>query len=134
MARAAATRVATLLASIVRLVASLIAVVILLHAAFWFFGANPANALVSAAADVRQTFGWFTVDLFPRRRPEGERDGRRRAGRAALDRRRQPGVPAARLAGAEVPRPGLVLQPHISGFSGGVVAAAGSGLVSAAPV
>jgi hypothetical protein len=64
MARAAATRVATLLASIVRLVASLITVVILLHAAFWFFGANPANALVSAAADVRQTFGWFTVDLF----------------------------------------------------------------------
>ncbi len=64
MARAAATRVATLLASIVRLVASLIAVVILLHAAFWYFGANPANVLVSAAADVRQTFGWFTVDLF----------------------------------------------------------------------
>jgi hypothetical protein len=28
---------------------------------------------------------------------------------------------------------GLVLQPHISGFSAGVVAAAGSGLVSAAP-
>jgi hypothetical protein len=64
MARAAANRVIPLLASAVRLVASLIAVVIVLHAVFFFFEANPANALVALAADVRQTFGWFTVDLF----------------------------------------------------------------------
>ena len=64
MARAAATRVFTVLASVVRLVASLVAAVILLHAVFWFFEANPANVLVSFAADVRQTFGWFTFDLF----------------------------------------------------------------------
>ena len=64
MARAAATGVLTLLASVVRLVASLVAAVILLHAVFWFFEANPANVLVALAADVRQTLGWFTLDLF----------------------------------------------------------------------
>jgi hypothetical protein len=66
MARAAvaANRVVTLLASAVRLVASLIAVVIVLHAVFFFFAANPANALVAFAAEVRATLGWFTVDLF----------------------------------------------------------------------
>ena len=66
MARAAlaANRVVTLLASAVRLVAALIAVVLVLHAVFVFFEANPANVLVSLAADARQTFGWFTVDLF----------------------------------------------------------------------
>ncbi len=66
MARAAlaANRVVTLLASAVRLVASLVAVVIALHAVFFFFEANPGNVLVALAADVRQTLGWFTVDLF----------------------------------------------------------------------
>ncbi|SFK87081.1 hypothetical protein [Geodermatophilus ruber] len=72
MARAAATRAFALLASVVRLVASLIAAVIVLHAVFWFFEANPDNALVSFAAEVRETFGWFTVDLF---RPEDAKLG-----------------------------------------------------------
>ena len=48
------------------------AVVIVLHAVFTFFAANPANALVSAAADVRQGLGWFTVDLL---RPSDPRIG-----------------------------------------------------------
>lgn len=63
MARAAA-RVIPLLASVVRLIAALIAALIVLHAVFWFFEANPANPLVEFAADVRETFGWFTIDLF----------------------------------------------------------------------
>ena len=64
MATDVGTRAFTLVASAVRLVASLVAVVIVLHAVFTFFEANPANTLVSAAADVRQGLGWFTVDLF----------------------------------------------------------------------
>jgi len=72
MATDVGTRAFTLVASAVRLVASLVAVVIVLHAVFTFFEANPANALVSAAADVRQRLGWFTVDLF---RPSDPRVG-----------------------------------------------------------
>ena len=66
------TRAFTLLASAVRLVASLVAVVIVVHAVFTFFGANPANPLASAAAAVRRDLGWFTVDLF---RPADPRIG-----------------------------------------------------------
>jgi hypothetical protein len=72
MATDVGTRAFTLIASAVRLIASLVAVVILLHAVFTFFQANPANALVSAASDVRQGLGWFTVDLF---RPSDPRIG-----------------------------------------------------------
>ncbi|MGY1779170.1 hypothetical protein [Geodermatophilus sp. SYSU D01036] len=66
------TRAFTLVASAVRLVASLVAAVIVVHAVFTFFEANPANTLVSAAADVRENLGWFTVDLF---RPSDPRIG-----------------------------------------------------------
>ena len=72
MAADVGTRAFTLLASAVRLVASLVAVVIVAHAVFTFFEANPANGLVSAAAAVRRDLGWFTVDLF---RPADPRTG-----------------------------------------------------------
>ncbi|MGY1812899.1 hypothetical protein [Blastococcus sp. SYSU D00820] len=59
-----AARAFSLVATVVRVVASLIGAVILLHAVFWFFRANPANPLVDFAATWRNDFGWFTVDLF----------------------------------------------------------------------
>ncbi|SFU06245.1 hypothetical protein SAMN05660657_05272 [Geodermatophilus amargosae] len=64
MATDVGTRASTLVASAVRLIASLVAVVIVLHAVSTSFEANPADPLVSAAATVRQDPGWFTVDLF----------------------------------------------------------------------
>ena len=63
-ARTAAIRVVSLLATVVRVVAAVIAAVILLHAVFVFFEANPANPLVELATGVRDTFGWFTKNLF----------------------------------------------------------------------
>ena len=63
-ARTAAIRVVSLLATLVRVVAAVIAAVILLHAVFVFFEANPANPLVELATGVRDTFGWFTKNLF----------------------------------------------------------------------
>ena len=63
-ARTAAIRVVSLLATAVRGVAAAIAAVILLHAVFVFFEATPANPLVQLATSVRDTFGWFTVNLF----------------------------------------------------------------------
>jgi hypothetical protein len=41
-----------------------IAAVIVIHAVFVLFEANPANGLVSFTASWRDTFGWFTKDLF----------------------------------------------------------------------
>ncbi len=65
MARTGATtRVFTLLATVVRVVASVIAALIVAHAVFVFFEANPTNPLVEFTADVRDSFGWFTKDLF----------------------------------------------------------------------
>ncbi|MGX5654075.1 hypothetical protein ACWKWC_04815 [Geodermatophilus nigrescens] len=72
MAADVGTRAFTLVASAVRVVASLVAVVIVVHAVFTFFEANPANSLVSAAASVRRDLGWFTVDLF---RPSDPKTG-----------------------------------------------------------
>ena len=43
---------------------SVIAAVIVLHAVFVLFEANPANPLVTFTAGWRDTFGWFTKDLF----------------------------------------------------------------------
>ena|SRR5688500_13781482 len=59
-----AARVLTLLATIVRVVCSVIAALIVIHAVFVLFEANPANLLVEFTAGVRDTFGWFTKDLF----------------------------------------------------------------------
>jgi len=64
MASNGAARVFSLLATIVRSVCSVIAAVIVIYAVFVLFEANPSNALVQFAADWRNTFGWFTKDLF----------------------------------------------------------------------
>jgi hypothetical protein len=59
-----AARVLTLLATIVRVVCSVIAALFVILAVFVLFEANPANVLVEFTAGVRDTFGWFTRDLF----------------------------------------------------------------------
>jgi hypothetical protein len=57
-------RLVTLLATIVRVVCSVIAALIVIHAVFVLFEANPENLLVRFTAGWRDTFGWFTKDLF----------------------------------------------------------------------
>ena len=64
MASTGASRVLTLLATIVRVACSVIAALIVVHAVFVLFEANPANALVEFTAGWRDTFGAFTKDLF----------------------------------------------------------------------
>lgn len=54
----------TLLATAVRVVAAVIGGVILLHAVFVLFEANPGNPLVEFTTGWRNTFAWFTRDLF----------------------------------------------------------------------
>ena len=61
---AAATRVFTLIATVVRVVCSIIAALIVVHAVFVLFEANPDNLLVEFTTAWRDTFGWFTKDLF----------------------------------------------------------------------
>ena len=61
---AAATRVLTLLATVVRVGCAAIAAVIVIHAIFVLFEANPDNLLVEFTTGWRDTFGWFTKDLF----------------------------------------------------------------------
>jgi hypothetical protein len=62
--RTAANRVISLLATVVRVVAAVIGAIILLHAVFVLFDANPGNPLVELTTSVRDTFGWFTKNLF----------------------------------------------------------------------
>jgi hypothetical protein len=64
MASNGSARVFELLATVVRVVCSVIAGVLVVYAVFVFFGANPDNLLVSFARGWRETFGWFTIDLF----------------------------------------------------------------------
>lgn len=64
MATSATARILTLVATVVRTVFAVIAAVIVVHAVFVLFEANPANVLVQFAADWRDSFGWFTKDLF----------------------------------------------------------------------
>ena len=59
-----AARIFSLLATIVRVVCSVIAALIVVHAVFVLFEANPQNLLVEFTAARRDTFGWFTTDLF----------------------------------------------------------------------
>ncbi|MGY2002040.1 hypothetical protein [Blastococcus sp. SYSU DS1024] len=59
-----AARILSLVATIVRVVFAVIAAVIVVHAVFVLFEANPENVLVQFAADWRNSFGWFTRDLF----------------------------------------------------------------------
>jgi hypothetical protein len=61
---AAAARVFTLIATVVRVVCSIIAALIVVHAVFVLFEANPDNLLVGFTTGWRDTFGWFTKDLF----------------------------------------------------------------------
>ena len=70
MARTGSTRLFTLLASIVRVVASVIGALILAHALFVFFEANPDNPLVEFTTSIRDSFGWFTKDLFSTDEPK----------------------------------------------------------------
>src|ERR1700709_2240946 len=64
MASNGAAHILSLVATIVRIVCAVIAGVIVVHAVFVLFQANPANGLVSFTAGWRDTFGWFTKDLF----------------------------------------------------------------------
>jgi hypothetical protein len=64
MASNGSARVFELIATVVRVVCSVIAAVIVVYAIFVLFEANPTNPLVSFAKGWRQDFGWFTVDLF----------------------------------------------------------------------
>ena len=64
MASTGAARVFSLVATIIRVVCAVIAAIIVIHAVFVLFEANPANLLVEFTAGVRDTFGWFTKDLF----------------------------------------------------------------------
>jgi uncharacterized membrane protein YeaQ/YmgE (transglycosylase-associated protein family) len=59
-----AARALNIVATVVRVVCSVIGAVILLYAVFVLFEANPANGLVEFARSVREDFGWFTQDLF----------------------------------------------------------------------
>jgi hypothetical protein len=60
----------SLAAAAVRLIGGVIGAVILVHAAFVLFGANPANALVQFTTSWRDNFGWFTKDLFTTTNPK----------------------------------------------------------------
>ncbi|MCU1667840.1 MAG: exported protein of unknown function [Blastococcus sp.] len=64
MAISGTARVFGLVATIVRVVCSVIAALIVIHAAFVLFSANPQNELVQFTAGVRDSFGWFTKNLF----------------------------------------------------------------------
>ena len=57
-------RALNIVATVVRVVCSVIGAVILLYAVFVFFEANPTNGIVEFARNFREDFGWFTVDLF----------------------------------------------------------------------
>jgi hypothetical protein len=64
MASSGSARVFSLVATIVRVVCSVIAALIVIHAVFVLFEANPQNPLVTFTAGWRDTFGWFTKNLF----------------------------------------------------------------------
>ena len=64
MASSGSARVFSLLATVVRVVCTIIAALILVHAVFVLFEANPQNPLVTFTAGWRDTFGWFTKNLF----------------------------------------------------------------------
>jgi hypothetical protein len=70
MASNGAARVLELVATVVRVVCAVIAALILIHAAFVLFEANRANMLVEFTEGVRNSFGWFTQDLFTKPNPK----------------------------------------------------------------
>ena len=64
MASNGSARAFELVATIVRVVCSVIAALIVVHAVFVLFEATPTNPLVTFTTGWRDTFGWFTKDLF----------------------------------------------------------------------
>jgi hypothetical protein len=70
MAGTGSARVFALLATIVRVLCSVIAALIVIHAIFVLFDANPDNLLVRFTAGWRDTFGWFTKNLFTPKDPK----------------------------------------------------------------
>jgi uncharacterized membrane protein YraQ (UPF0718 family) len=70
MASSGTARVFSLLATVVRVVCSVIAALIVVHAVFVLFEANPTNPLVTFTAGWRDTFGWFTKNLFTPKDPK----------------------------------------------------------------
>ena len=70
MASSGAARVLEFVATVIRVVCSVIAALILVHAAFVLFEANRGNMLVELTESVRNTFGWFTRDLFTKPDPK----------------------------------------------------------------
>jgi uncharacterized membrane protein YraQ (UPF0718 family) len=70
MASNGAARVFDLVATAIRVVCALIAALIVVHAAFVLFEANRGNALVQLTESVRNTFAWFTRDLFTKPNPK----------------------------------------------------------------
>ncbi|MGZ4545751.1 MAG: hypothetical protein ACXVXT_10185 [Blastococcus sp.] len=70
MIRAGLARVLALLATIVRVVCSVIGALIVIHAVFVLFEANPSNVLVQFTAGIRDNFGWFTKNLFTPKDPK----------------------------------------------------------------
>jgi hypothetical protein len=65
-----AARIFDIAATVVRVVASVIAALIVVHAAFVLFEANPDNSLVELTASIRDAFGGFTKDLFTKPNPK----------------------------------------------------------------
>ncbi|SEP09679.1 hypothetical protein [Trujillonella endophytica] len=59
-----AARALNVVATVVRVVCSVIGAIVALYAVFVFFEANPANGLVEFARGIREDFGGFTTDLF----------------------------------------------------------------------
>ena len=59
-----AARALNIVATVVRVVCSVIGAVILLYAIFVFFEANPSNGIVEFTREIREDFGGFTTDLF----------------------------------------------------------------------
>lgn len=70
MASNGVARVFELVATVVRVICAVIAALILIHAAFVLFEANRANMLVELTESVRNSFGWFTRDLFTKPNPK----------------------------------------------------------------
>jgi hypothetical protein len=70
MAGTGSARVFALLATIVRVLCSVIAALIVIHAIFVLSEANPDNLLVRFTAGWRDTFGWFTKNLFTPKDPK----------------------------------------------------------------
>ena len=64
------TKALEVVATVVRVVCAVIAALILVHAAFVRFEANRANTLVELTESVRNTFDWFTRDLFTKPNPK----------------------------------------------------------------